>query len=55
MEDVAIYFEQQRKLEYSKRSLVETILTKFSKAVRTVYILLSLRVKILKNLSFYYN
>ncbi len=55
MEDMAIYFEQQRKLEYSKRSLVETILTKFSKAVRTVYILLSLRVKILKNLSFYYN
>lgn len=53
MEDVAIYFEEQRKIEYLERSVLETITVKFIKAIRTLYILINLRFKTLFNPIFY--
>lgn len=54
MEDVAIYFEEQRKIEYSQRSLVEKIVVKFLKAIRALYTLTNLRLQTLFNPIFYY-
>ncbi len=54
MEDVAIYFEEQRKIEYSERSLVEKIVVKFMKAIRALYTLTNLRLKTIFNPIFYY-
>jgi hypothetical protein len=54
VEDMAIYFEQQRKLEYPERSFLENITTKLAKGLRIVYTLIALRIKTLRNLNFYY-
>ncbi len=54
MEDVAIYFEEQRKIEYSERSVLETIAVKSQKVIRALYRLIHLRLKSLFNPIFYY-
>jgi hypothetical protein len=54
MEDMAIYFEQQQQLEYSERTLLQAIVEKAIKSIRMASISLSIRIKTLSNLSFYY-
>jgi hypothetical protein len=54
MQDMKIYFEQQRKLEYPKYSLMEKLIIKTRKQILYFFYLLRLRIVTLKNFEFYY-
>ncbi|MBD2563461.1 MULTISPECIES: hypothetical protein [Nostoc] len=54
MEDMAIYFEQQTKLEYPKRFIWQKTILKIAKLIKYLYNFLRLRILTLKNFDFYY-
>lgn len=54
MQDMKIYFEQQRKLEYPQHSLMKKVIIKIRKQMYYLYYLLRLRIVTLRNFEFYY-
>ncbi len=54
MEDMAIYFEQQAKLEYPEHFIGQRIILKINKSINYLYNLLRLRIITLKDFDFYY-
>ncbi|MBD2451050.1 hypothetical protein H6G76_28760 [Nostoc sp. FACHB-152] len=54
MQDMKIYFEQQRKLEYPQHSLMKKLIIKIRKQILYFFYLLRLRIVTLKNFEFYY-
>jgi hypothetical protein len=54
MEQMAVFFERQKKLEYPQRSLLQRAILKFKKKTSRFYRQLRLRVTTLKNYDFYY-
>ena len=54
IEDMAIYFDQQTKLEYPKRFIGQRIVLKINKTIKYLYNLLRLRIMTLKDFDFYY-
>jgi hypothetical protein len=54
MEEMSVYFQQQRMLEYPNRSILEKIVVKLGKIIGYLYNLLRLRIVTLSNFDFYY-
>lgn len=54
MEEMSIYFEQQKMLEHPQRSILEKVRDKLVKNLKYLYGLVRLRIVTLNNFDFYY-
>jgi hypothetical protein len=54
MQDMKIYFDQQKNLEYPQQSLIKKAIIKIRKQIHYLYYLLRLRIVTLKKFDFYY-
>ncbi|MBW4445652.1 MAG: hypothetical protein KME38_01930 [Spirirestis rafaelensis WJT71-NPBG6] len=54
IEEMSIYFEQQKMLEYPKRSLLEKVAAKLGQSITHLYNLVRLRIVTLSKFNFYY-